>query len=223
MTKLRLALFDFDGTLTDSLATIQRITKDACKTAGAPIPDDAEIRANIGQGLLVSAISYAQGDTELGQVIFDEYRRQHRRELANPDGERDKLFDGAEECVRALAADGWLLGIVTNKGRHGLDTLLDGYGMIDLFDVRMTADDTVVKPAPDMALAALARTGAEAQHTYLIGDTLNDAHCAKGAGVHFIGVGWGYHDAGELTAAGAVHIARDFDDLYHVLSTSLPD
>ena len=162
MTDLRIALFDFDGTLIDSANTIIRLSRLACEMAGARVPSEEEVRSNIGQGLMVAALSYADGDEALAQVIFDTYRAQTRLELSAKDKQVDPLFEGAETALRALAAQGWLLGIVTNKGRHGLNALLDHYGLTALFDITLTADDVTVKPAPDMALEALSRTGTEA-------------------------------------------------------------
>jgi phosphoglycolate phosphatase len=53
---------------------------------------------------------------------------------------------------------------------------------------------------------AMAEAGAEPQDTVMIGDTSFDIAMAAAAGVHPIGVAWGYHTAAELTAAGACHV-----------------
>ena len=221
MGDLRIALFDFDGTLIDSANTIIRLSRLACEMAGARVPSEDEVRANIGQGLMIAALSYADGDDKLARSIFDTYRAQTRIELSAKDKVVDPLFDGAEAALRELAEQGWLLGIVTNKGRHGLNALLDHYHLTSLFDVTLTADDVAVKPAPDMALEALSRTGVDGARAVLIGDTLNDAHCAKNAQIGFVGVSWGYHDDAELTQAGAFHIASDFSDLVTILNEAV--
>ena len=218
MGDLRIALFDFDGTLIDSANSIIRLSRLACDMAGARVPSEDEVRANIGQGLMIAALSYADGNEELARSIFDTYRAQTRMELAAKNKVVDPLFDGAETGLRKLSDQGWLLGIVTNKGRHGLNALLDYYHLTSLFDVTLTADDVAVKPAPDMALEALSRTGVDANRAVLIGDTLNDAHCAKNAHIGFVGVSWGYHDNADLIEAGAFHIASDFSDLVTILN-----
>ena len=221
MGDLRIALFDFDGTLIDSANTIIRLSRLACEMAGARVPSEDEVRANIGQGLMIAALSYADGDEELAQSIFDTYRAQTRMELAAQDKVVDSLFDGAVTALRELAKQGWLLGIVTNKGRHGLNSLLDHYQLTSLFDVTFTADDVAVKPAPDMALEALSRTGVDGARAVLIGDTINDALCAKNAHIGFMGVSWGYHDDADLIEAGAFHIASDFSDLVTILNEAV--
>lgn len=213
MTDLRIALFDFDGTLCDSAASIIRLTRHACAIAAVPEPSVAQIRKNIGEGLFAAGLDYAGGDEEKAQIIFDSYRREARREFTLPKTEIDPLFDGAKSALERLAKHGYLLGIVTNKGRHGLSQMMARHGIDHLIDVSFTADDTAVKPAPDMAIAALAHFDIAPHNAALIGDTVNDALCAKGAHVPFIGVDWGYHDNQLLRDHGAVHIATDFEDL----------
>ena len=213
MTELRIALFDFDGTLCDSAASIIRLTAHACQIAEVPVPDETQIRANIGEGLFAAGLDYASGDEAAAQIIFDEYRKEARREFTLANKTIDPLFDGAKEALETLSSEGWLIGIVTNKGRHGLSQMLSRHNIAELIDVSFTADDTAVKPAADMALAALAHFDIPQSRAILVGDTVNDALCAKGAGIAFIGVDWGYHDNQLLRDNGAVHIASDFTDL----------
>ena len=213
MTDLKIALFDSDGTLCDSASSIIRLTRHACAIADVAIPDETQIRGNIGEGLFAAALDYTHGNEEKAAIIFDSYRAQARLELAQPDKEIDPLFDGAKEALQSLSQAGWLLGIVTNKGRHGLNAMLARHEISQLFDVTYTADEAAVKPAPDMAIAAISDFDIPPERSALIGDTINDALCAKGANIAFCGVDWGYHDNQSLRDNGAFHIATDFADL----------
>lgn len=222
MSELRIALFDFDGTLCDSAASIIRITQKACHDVGVPIPSEEMIRENIGEGLFVAGCNYASGDEAKAQEIFDTYRAHARTELAKADKPVDPLFPGAKQALIDLAADGWLIGIVTNKGRHGLSKMCERHDIAALIDVSFTADDVTVKPAPDMAMAAIAHFGIAAERAVMIGDTANDALCASGANIAFMGVDWGYHDNAILQKHGAVHIATDFVNLIQTLNKLVP-
>ena len=222
MTSLRIALFDFDGTLCDSAASIIRLTQYACQIADVAIPSEVQIRANIGEGLFAAGLDYAAGDEAKAQIIFDEYRAEARREFATPDTKIDPLFAGAKDALETLAAQGWLLGIATNKGRHGLGQMMSRHDITDLIDISRTADDGSVKPAPDMALAACDHYGIAPSRAVFIGDTINDALCASGAKIPFIGVDWGYHDNDVLLAHGAVHIAPDFEALVSYCNALVP-
>jgi phosphoglycolate phosphatase len=64
-----------------------------------------------------------------------------------------------------------------------------------------------------MLRAAMMTCGADAASTAMIGDTSHDIAMALAAGVHPLGVGWGFHTVEEQAAAGALHIAADFPDL----------
>ena len=213
MTRLAMALFDFDGTLCDSAASIIKHTHVACQMAGVALPSHGQIRKNIGEGLFAAGLDYAEGDEEKAQLIFDGYRASARAEFTNPHAEIDPLFDGAKAALEQLAAKGFLLGIVTNKGRYGLTAMMERHDIAHLIDVSFTADDVAVKPASDMAIAAIDRFGVDAGDAVLGGETIKDALCASGAKIPFIGVDWGYHDNQILRENGAVHIATDFEEL----------
>ena len=132
-----------------------------------PVPDEAQIRANIGEGLFAAGLDYAAGDAQKAQIIFDEYRKEARQEFTIKDKPVDPLFPGAKAALEDLAASGWLLGIVTNKGRHGLSQMMERHDIAPLIDVSFTADDVAVKPAPDMAIAAIDKYGIAPEAPFL--------------------------------------------------------
>ena len=222
MTDLRMALFDFDGTLCDSAASIIRLTHHACAVAEVALPDEAAIRQNIGEGLFAAGLSYAKGDEAKAQIIFDAYRAQAREELSDKDKPVDPLFAGAKQALEEMRQEGWLIGIVTNKGRHGLANMLARHQIDHLIDVSFTADDVAVKPAPDMAIAAIDHFGVMPERAVLIGDTINDALCAKGAKISFIGCDWGYHANDLVLANGASYIAQTFPNLVEKANQLVP-
>ena len=112
MSDLKIALFDFDGTLCDSASSIVRLTHIACKKADVPLPDEQQIRDNLGEGLFVAGLNYSSGNEEKAKIIFDEYRIAARQELADPEKPVDPLFDGAKQTLEKLSEEGWLIGIV---------------------------------------------------------------------------------------------------------------
>lgn len=221
MTPLRAALFDFDGTLCDSIATIIRLVQLACEEIGVPVPAASTIRSNIGRGFENLAEDYTGGDNQLAGQLFQTYRQINSREIAGGQRQPEPLFEGAREALASLQAEGWLTGIVTNKGRAGLDYLLEAHNLKPLLDVSLTVDEVTPKPAPDMALEAMRRLGSEKLDTLLIGDTQIDAGCAANAGIGFVGVGWGCHGRDLLEAAGARSILPDLDHLPERLEEAL--
>ena len=129
----------------------------------------------------------------------------------------EPLYPGVAEGLTALLARGWLLGVATGKSDRGLALCLQHHGITAQFVTLQTADRHPSKPHPAMLCAAMAEAGCDPAQTVMIGDTSFDMEMAVAAGATAIGVDWGYHDAAELTEAGARHVAIDFADLLHRL------
>lgn len=210
----KLAIFDCDGTLVDSGASIRAALEQAFAANGLDCPPLEVTRRVIGLSLMESMAALApEGDhAALTQSYKDAFFA-----LRGAGGVEEPLFDGIVDLLDALDADGWLLGVATGKSDRGLRHCLEGHGLIDRFVTLQTADRNPSKPHPGMALAAMAETGAEPGRTIFIGDTGWDMGCARNAGVGAIGAGWGYHDVEELTAEGAHAVAGTPAD---VLTTS---
>lgn len=208
----RLAIFDCDGTLVDSGATIFAVIEETFADHGLAVPPPLECRRVIGLSLteamqaLVPGANAAEHDrlTETYKAKFFQARHDGRVE--------EPLFDGIAELLDTLAADGWLLGVATGKSDRGLGHCLERHGLAGRFISLQTADRHPSKPHPSMALQAMADAGAAPESTIVIGDTSFDMAMARAAGATGIGAGWGYHDAGELLASGAAAVAaQPFD------------
>ena len=200
----KLAIFDCDGTLVDSGATIRTALEQAFDTHGLECPPLEVTRKVIGLSLMESMARLApDGDhaelTKSYKEAFFAMRGAGRVD--------EPLFEGIVELLDELEAGGWLLGVATGKSDRGLRLCLENHGLGGRFVTLQTADRNPSKPNPAMALAAMAEAGTEPHRTILVGDTGWDMGCARGAGVGAIGAGWGYHEVEELTAAGAHIVA----------------
>jgi phosphoglycolate phosphatase len=124
------------------------------------------------------------------------------------------LYPGARDAVLALAArEDILLGIATGKSQRGVRAILTHHDLLAHFATIKTADDAPSKPHPGMILEAMRETGAAPHDTAMIGDTTYDMEMAQAAGVHAIGVDWGYHPRDMLKRSGAADIVPDFVEL----------
>ena len=200
----KLAIFDCDGTLVDSGGTIRAALEQAFDAYGLECPPRDVTKRVIGLSLMESmALLVPEGDhaglTQAYKEAFFAMRAAGRIE--------EPLFDGMTELLDALERDGWLLGVATGKSDRGLRHCLESHGLAGRFVTLQTADRNPSKPHPAMALAAMAEAGSEPAATIFVGDTGWDMGCARNAGVGAIGVGWGYHEAQELLAAGAQAVA----------------
>ena len=217
-TDLRLALFDYDGTLCDSASHIITTLQNAFEAEGVSAPDAAAIRAEIGAGLMPMVLPYVEHNQQKAEAIFHTYRALAIKDMESHNQDFAPLFPGAKQALEALQADGWLLGIITNKSRRGLDHGIDQHQLGGLIDISVTVDEVPAKPAPDMALTAMSRLGVMAENAVLVGDTVIDAGCARNAGISFVGVAWGYHENDALIEAGAAGLITDYADLPDLLA-----
>jgi len=203
----RLAIFDCDGTLVDSDATIYAALKASMEQNGFAVPPPRLSRRVVGLSLaeaMAALLPDATRETHLR--LAEDYKRAFMSLRAAGQVE-EPLFDGILELLDALEADGWLLAVATGKSDRGLRHCLDQHGLHARFVSLQTADRHPSKPHPSMAEQAIADAGATPQSTIVVGDTSFDMAMAVAAGASGIGAGWGYHEAEELIEAGAIAVA----------------
>jgi len=214
----RLVLFDCDGTIVDSQHMIVAAMGDAFAANGLEAPVPAATRSIIGLSMHHALATLTPGlDDDAIDRLAGAYRDAF---LARVQVDEEPVFEGALATIAELAGrENVLLGIATGKSRRGVDRLMERTGTAHVFATLQTADDAPSKPHPGMIVRALEETGADARFTAMIGDTSFDMEMAVNAGVHAVGVSWGYHDDDVLRAAGAECVAGQFDELADVLDT----
>lgn len=204
----RLAIFDCDGTLVDSQASICLAMEECFARAALPPPPRDVTRRVVGLSLVEAMRAiHPDGEAEVHLALAEGYKLAFQR-LRGGGRVQESLYDGVPELLDALEGAGWLLGVATGKSDRGLRLCLEHHGLGRRFVTLQTADRHPSKPHPSMIEAALAEAGADPDVSMMIGDTSYDMAMAKAAGVTAIGVGWGYHEAEELRAAGADHVVR---------------
>ena len=186
---------------------------DAFTRLGRPAPSAEAVRRIVGLSLPAAMSALVpDGDAALAERLAQAYREAHPSAVAAA-GHMDTPYPGARKTLEVLTAREFLLGIATGKGRNALNATLDPHGLTRFFTTFQTADRNAGKPDPEMVLNAMAETGAEAADTVVVGDTSYDMAMAVNAGVHALGVGWGYHGPAALREAGAAHIAGSFGEI----------
>lgn len=217
MSRLRLAVFDVDGTLIDSEHNIVSAMTEAWSRMELGVPDPGEVRRIIGLSLVeacAALLPWAGHETH--RAVAEHYKEAFRALRLLPDT-AEPLFPGVLETLDALEAEGWLLGLATGKSRRGVDNMLHNHGLEGRFVTIQTADDNPGKPHPGMLLRAAAETGVDAAAMAMVGDTAYDMLMAQAARAAGIGVSWGYHSIVELEQAGARVVIDSFDGLPELL------
>lgn len=220
---LRLAVFDVDGTLIDSRSSIFRAAVEAAHAINIDPPTYDDVRAIVGVSLFDAlAMMRPDLDHETIAAYTHEFQQTFLRFHAEPDFSED-LYLGAEDTLRALKAEGWLLGMATGNSRRGVTRTVAKHGWEDLFDVTFCADDGPSKPHPHMLQRNLDALGVATHEAVMIGDASHDMKMARSAQVWAIGVSWGFHTVEELQLAGAHDIVHDFTELKALLDDFEPE
>ena len=210
---LKLALFDYDGTIVDSAIMIVEGAIAAFRICGLPDPDPAKVRENIGKPLAIALDEYMPPGfnvtpNEISEAYRSWYAEQGRLGLQN-----EPLYPGVVELLKELKSSDWLIGIATNKSRIGLTNGLAKHNLSDMFDITLSTDENIAKPNPAMAIRAMNELGVEKKYCVMIGDTINDIGLGVNAGINSIGVTWGYNDRNLLSSAGADYLVDDANQL----------
>ncbi len=191
-------LFDLDGTLVDTVPFILEAVRSAFEGYGA-CPTDAEWIAGIGTPLRTQLASFARRPQDV-ETLFERYRTFW---IAHHD-ERTRAFPGAVEVVRALAAAGHPIGVVTAKIEHGALRTLRHTGLLPYVQAVIGADSCAhAKPHPEPVLLALSRLEEAPGEALLVGDSPHDIAAAKAAGARAVAALWGACARPVLAAAGA--------------------
>lgn len=212
--KLKLAAFDLDGTLLDSIPSIV-IGVTACwKALGFPEVGPDEIRNIIGLPWEQSIEKLMPGAGAREVEMINNYHTEIAQGIRQPpDRPPEKIFPGVMELLDALEDDGYVLAIVTSRSNRRFEALIDDNGLGGRFVSINTADQGPGKPNPFLLHKAMREAGVDAVDTVMIGDTTYDVQTGRNAGTGAVGVTWGVHPEADLFDAGAHHVADEIEDL----------
>ncbi len=195
--RYELVVFDWDGTLFDSIGWIVRCLQMAAAESGLAVPTGPQARSVIGLSLQQAMDALYPGATELmAQQLVKHYREHYHKDA----GHRLGLFEGVESVLHELRDRGYKLAVATGKARSGLDHALSVTGLTEFFDATRCADETASKPHPLMVHELLEELRVTYERTLLVGDSLHDLRMADNAGVDVIAVACGANSRSELMA-----------------------
>ena len=213
MTTIRTVLFDLDGTLIDSLRLILDSYHHTLEQHGLPGRTDAEWLKGVGTPL---AVQLAEWHDELGTIeamiaTYREYNLEHHDRMVT-------VYPGILDAVREIKAAALQTGLVTSKNRHGALRGLKLVGLEALMDVLVCADEvTNPKPHPEPVEKAVTLLGAEPATTLYVGDSVNDMHSGRAAGVLTAAALWGPFGRAQLEEAGPDYWLETPEDLVELL------
>lgn len=190
----RAVIFDLDGTLVDTAPDLVGALNDLLAALGLPPVTIAQGRAASGRG----GRSLIQVGHELAGIALTEdqitalYPR-YLEHYAARYAVDSALYPGVAELLDHLEAEGWRLGICTNKPERFAEGLMKSLGMRTRFGALLGADSLPVrKPDPRHLIETLERLGVEPDRGILLGDTETDLKTARAAGIPVALASFGY-------------------------------
>ncbi len=211
--KIRNVLFDFDGTVFDTVEGITKSVQYAIRKHGLDAEPE-ELRCFAGPPLVDKFMEVFAVTVEEAEQMVRDFRERYV-----PVGVYESApFPGIRELLYALRDAGMTLGIATSKPQPMAELLLDRAELRDCFDVIAGSRPQLNNEKKwQVVRRVMELCGADEDSTVLIGDTKYDVEGAHLAGIPCIGVRWGYAAEGELEAAGADGFAENMEELLGLL------
>ena len=196
---MKAALFDMDGTITDSLESIAHTTNTVLKEFGYPEIELERFKTIVGDGAetQIRRVMKIHGvsDEDIIQKVYARYLEEF---------EEGCLYHvtpckGVPELIEKMKARGMKIAVCSNKPHAKSVKVADAVYPAGTFDLVIGQKEGIPKkPAPDMALMAAKEFGVDPSECLYLGDTNTDMKTGIGAGMFTIGVLWGFRDRAEL-------------------------
>jgi phosphoglycolate phosphatase len=200
MVPRRAILFDWDGTIVDSVPALFETDSLICRTLGIPLDREIYKRAfSPNWRRKYQALGIPDEQVQLAVAIWSETFHSGAT----------TAFPGIEQALAQLSSRGYVLGVVTSGSRSEIEPQFERLGLEELLTIGVFGDDPVEgKPDPAPLLLALERAGGvDPERATYVGDALDDVRMAAAAGVRGIGIVSLLATAEELAAAGASQCA----------------
>jgi phosphoglycolate phosphatase len=222
MKQYPLLVFDWDGTLVDSIERIVTSLQHASKHAADTEISETKAKNVIGLGL-TEAIAQLhpeldeQFDASKLKNIAEAYRQHYLYDNPIP----APLFAGVNELLTDLRNDGYMLAISTGKSRAGLEQSINEHRLAEYFATSRCAGENKSKPHPEMLHEILHQLNFSATQALMIGDSEHDLKMANNANMPSIGVIQGVHDRAMLARHNPLACLSNITDLSDYLKHNM--
>ena len=190
----QLVIFDWDGTLMDSIGKIVDCMQSVASDLSLLVPTEQQVRDIIGLSILPAMQKLFPDSPDKYDDLLEAYKNYYLNINSTP----SPLFEGIESVLSQIQANGQTLAIATGKRRAGLDRMLTETGLGKFFVATRSADEAESKPHPSMINSLLEEFNIAPEQAVMIGDSKLDIAMANNAGVNSIGVTYGAHSLEDL-------------------------
>ena len=216
--RYKLACFDLDGTLLNTLGGLTRSLNAARRMNNLAPQTEEQVTTFINNGvvkMIERSLAADPGDysTELKERILKDYIAYYNSHVL----EETRPYNGMLEALLRLKADGMKLACITNKNDEPAQKLIKQF-FPDVFDyVKGSVEGVERKPSPEPIEKCLYSLGVENSDTVYVGDTEVDIMTAVNSGIDSISCTWGYRSRRFLVENGALFICTEPVDLRNLM------
>ncbi|MCH1783183.1 phosphoglycolate phosphatase [Psychrobacter glaciei] len=212
----QLLIFDFDGTLIDSVPDLADATNAMLTTLGKETYPIDSIRNWVGNGsrmlverALVGKVEILEGELtaeeadHAEQVFFEAYN--------NISGSKTVAYPDVDSGLKKLKDAGYILALVTNKPIRFVPKILQSFGWQDLFAEVLGGDSLPVKkPDPAPLLHVCNALNIDPAQAIMIGDSRNDILAGQNANMDTLGLSYGYNYGQDIRELNPTEAFDDF-------------
>jgi len=190
-----LIIFDWDGTLINSIDWIAHCLQQAAIDCACPPPETQAAKNVIGLSINKAMHSlFPKADEQTLKQLINSYSQHYFSKSMN----HDDLFPGVYDMLIKFKNQGYRLAVATGKTRAGLTEALEATGTEHLFCITRCADETASKPDPRMLNEILTHTQTPKERALMVGDSIHDLQMAVNASISSIAVSCGANSAKSL-------------------------
>lgn len=210
MTNYKLVIFDWDGTLMDSVSRIVSSVQAAANSLNIEPPTNDEGKSIIGLSLDEAVEQlFPHVSEKIKRQLAEQYSHQylHVNEIPAP------LFENVLSLLKRLKEHNVLIAVATGKNRQGLNRVIEATQTQRYFDATRTATECKSKPNPEMITSLLTQLNIKPSEAVMIGDTSFDMEMALNANVDRVGVSFGAHTVDVIKSYQPKVIVNSYSEL----------
>ncbi|MEE3428369.1 MAG: HAD hydrolase-like protein [Ruminococcus sp.] len=215
--KYKYILFDLDGTLSASASGIRYSLEKTCEELNVTGVDFSDYTKYIGPPLVSTFKNICKFPDELYDKAYDIYMRHYAEKgiLMN------KAYDGIEDVLINLRAEGYKLAVCSSKLEENSEKVVDIIGLTKYFDAICGSNrDSTRKDKKDLIPYAVERLGGNTAEAVMIGDTYFDALGAELCEVDFIACAFGYGKVEDMLKHPYIAVAEKPSDIFDIITKS---
>lgn len=213
--RYKLAIFDMDGTILDTLEDLKAALNYSLKINGYPTHPIENVRRFVGNGIWKLIERGVPKGTEKEMIIkvYDDFMAYYHIHCAD----KTKPYDGIPDLIHCLKAAGCKTAVVSNKADSAVHELCAQY-FPDCFDYEIGAREGIAnKPSPDSVMEVLHQLNVSKEDAVYIGDSEVDVATAVNADMDSIIVTWGFREVSFLKEQGAKIFADTTKDVEKII------